>query len=129
MPNNISDIKVNITIEDVVNPAAFGGICIYAPTSTTGEAPALPYTEAYSYDEAKAVIGAGGMKETMTRYTLDISSLTEGTVQKAQLDALNTDKYTFTSTSYSVEDSKKTINGKTYQAIKVADKIYVPNKD
>ena len=52
MANNISDVKVNIAVEDVINPAAFGGICLYY----AGDGTPLPYAEAYSYDEAKQII-------------------------------------------------------------------------
>lgn len=53
MANDISDVTVNITVEDVVNPAAFGGMCLFIPSETDVE---LPYTEVYSYDEAKSTI-------------------------------------------------------------------------
>lgn len=114
MANDISDVTVNITVEDVVNPAAFGGICLYTPMSTTGTAPDLPYTEVYSYDEAKAVLGASNMREVHSDYSLDFSTLAEGTVQKTALNALNSGKYTFISSTYTVEESEKTINGKKY---------------
>lgn len=53
MANAISDVNVNITVEDVVNPAAFGGICLYSPSTASVD---LKYTEVSSYDEAKNVI-------------------------------------------------------------------------
>ena len=53
MANDISDVTVNITVEDVVNTAAFGGMCLFIPSETDVE---LPYTEVYSYDEAKSTI-------------------------------------------------------------------------
>lgn len=53
MANDISDVTVNITVEDVVNPAAFGGVCLFIPSASEVE---LPYTEVYSYDEAKTAI-------------------------------------------------------------------------
>lgn len=114
MANDISDVTVNITVEDVVNPAAFGGICLYTPMSTSGASSDLPYAEVYSYDEAKAAIGASGMKDVVSGYSLDISSVTVGPVQKATLDALNTGKYTFLGSSYDAESNSKTINGKQY---------------
>ena len=55
MSNNISDITVNIGVEDVINPATFGGICLYYPNAD--DTPVLPYTEVSSYSEAKDVIG------------------------------------------------------------------------
>ena len=33
MSNNISDITVNIGVEDVINSATFGGICLYYPNA------------------------------------------------------------------------------------------------
>ena len=112
MANDISDVIVNITVEDVVNPAAFGGICLYSTVDESNETE-LPYTEVYSYNEAKEVIGASGMKEEYVSGSLNLSTLTEGTVQKATLNALNT-SYTFLGASYDVESNKKTINGKEY---------------
>lgn len=53
MANDISDVTVSITVKDVVNPAAFGGVCLFIPSESDVE---LPYTEAYSYDEAKTTI-------------------------------------------------------------------------
>lgn len=57
MAENISDVTVNISIEDVVNPAAFGGICLFT-TSTSGVE--IPYTEVYSTDEAETKIKKTG---------------------------------------------------------------------
>lgn len=55
MSNNISDITVNIEMEDIINPATFGGICLYYAGS---DGTPLPYAEAYSYDEAKQIIAS-----------------------------------------------------------------------
>lgn len=60
MAENISDVTVNISIEDVVNPAAFGGICLYVATEGETE---MPYTEIYSVEDAEKKITA---KETLT---------------------------------------------------------------
>ncbi len=51
MASFISDVTVNISIEDVINPASFGGILIYS------DACEIAYTDVYSYDEAVALIG------------------------------------------------------------------------
>lgn len=53
MSNNISDVTVNISVEDVVNPATFGGLCLYVKTETNID---LPYTEVYSTKEAEEKI-------------------------------------------------------------------------
>ncbi|MCD8091033.1 MAG: DUF3383 domain-containing protein [Clostridiales bacterium] len=50
MANFISDVTVNISVEDVVNPAAFGGILLFTDTSE------IEYTDVYSYDEAKELL-------------------------------------------------------------------------
>lgn len=55
MSNNISDIEVNISVEDVVNPATFGGICLYLNTTTNID---LPYTTVYNTKEAAEKIKA-----------------------------------------------------------------------
>lgn len=57
MAENISDVTVNISIEDVVNPAAFGGICLFVATESEIE---VPYTEIYSAEEAEEKISAKG---------------------------------------------------------------------
>ena len=99
MANSISDVTVDISVEDVVNPAAFGGICLYArPDSSSGEwGKPLPYAEAYSYDEAKKIISKtdneGGLMKA--RASLTFKTLTPNkTTPKATLNALNTN-YTF----------------------------------
>lgn len=61
MAENISDVTVNISIEDTVNPAAFGGMCLYAASESEI---AIPYTEIYSVEEAEEKITTGGEKLT-----------------------------------------------------------------
>ena len=118
MANSISDVTVDISVEDVVNPAAFGGICLYArPDSSSGEwGKPLPYAEAYSYDEAKKIISKtdneGGLMKA--RASLTFKTLTPNkTTPKATLNALNTN-YTFTANTYDIESNNKTINGVSY---------------
>ena len=55
MAENISDVTVNISIEDVVNLAAFGGNCLYVATESEI---AIPYTEIYKDDNAEEKITA-----------------------------------------------------------------------
>ena len=118
MANSISDVTVDISVEDVVNPAAFGGISLYArPDSSSGEwGKPLPYAEAYSYDEAKKIISKtdneGGLMKA--RASLTFKTLTPNkTTPKATLNALNTN-YTFTANTYDIESNNKTINGVSY---------------
>ena len=88
MSNNISDITVNIGVEDVINSATFGGICLYYPNAD--DTPILPYTEVSSYSEAKDVIGkCTGVLDDETGSAVKFNTLkTEAT--KTQLDALDT---------------------------------------
>lgn len=112
MANSISDVTVNISVEDVVNPAAFGGICLYKISDNSG-AVDLPYTEAYSYYEAREII-SGNTKlsdasEQLTFKTLSVNKSTP----KATLNAINT-KYSFKADTYEIESNTKTINGVSY---------------
>lgn len=61
MAENISDVTVNISIEDTVNPAAFGGMCLYVASENEI---AIPYTEIYNVEEAEEKITADGEKIT-----------------------------------------------------------------
>lgn len=111
MSNNISDITVNITAEDVVNPAEFGGMCLYN-LADSGKGIQIPYTEAYSLDEANTIIDSSDMKDVHN--SIVFSTLTKGAVTKAQLNALG--DVTFLGSEYTVEDDNKTINGTAYTA-------------
>lgn len=111
MSNNISDITVNITVEDVVNPAVFGGMCLFDLADSAGSSNILmPYTEVYSIDEANTAIDASGMKEVHNNIKFD--TLTGDNVTKAQLNALG--DVTFLGNTYKVENNNKTINGVQY---------------
>lgn len=109
MSNNISDITVNITVEDVVNPAAFGGMCLF-DLADSGKGVQIPYTEVYSIDEANNVIDSSNMKDVYD--SIVFSTLTKGTVTKEQLNALG--DVTFLGTNYTVENNNKTISGTNY---------------
>lgn len=108
MANNISDVKVNIAVEDVINPAAFGGICLYY----AGDGTPLPYAEAYSYDEAKQIITSSDMLDTMGA-KVNFENQSVGTIPKATLDAINSN-YAFKAKEYTVEKNAKTIRGTSY---------------
>ena len=108
MANNISDVKVNIAVEDVINPAAFGGICLYY----AGDGTPLPYAEAYSYDEAKQIITSSDMLDTMDA-KVNFENQSVGTIPKATLDAINSN-YAFKAKEYTVEKNAKTIRGTSY---------------
>lgn len=109
MANNISDITVNITIEDVVNPAAFGGMCLY-DLADSGKGIQIPYTEVYGIDEANAIINASGMTEILS--TVVFGTLVGADITKAQLNGLG--EVAFLGDTYTVESNNKTINGVNY---------------
>lgn len=111
MSNNISDITVNITVEDVVNPAAFGGMCLF-DLADDKKGIVIPYTEVYSMDEAVAVINASDMKEVSKSVTFN--TLGGENATKAELDALSNSKIMFSGSSYTVESNNKAINGVSY---------------
>lgn len=113
MSNNISDITVNIGVEDVINPATFGGICLYYPNAD--DTPVLPYTEVSSYSEAKDVIGkCAGVLDDGTGSVVKFNTLT-AEATKTQLDALDTKgKIKFNGTKYTVGDESANIAGQSF---------------
>lgn len=56
MANSISDVTVNISVEDVINPAAFGIPLLLAFSDTAAKVD-LDYTECYSIADVEAAVG------------------------------------------------------------------------
>ena len=113
MANDISDVTVNISVEDVVNPAAFGGMCLYDLVDS-GKGIIIPYTEVYSVDEANTIIDSSGLKDISE--SIVFSTLPVGSVDKAQLNTLGNNYVTFLNNTYTVEKNTKKINGVDYTA-------------
>ena len=110
MANDISDVIVNIDVEDVINPASFGGILLYNRTSDSDNT--LDYTEVYSYAEAKQAINGSNMNET--HFSMNVDNITIGdNVTKATLNAIDS-HFQFTADTYKVEKNTKTIGGKNF---------------
>lgn len=114
MSNNISDVTVNISLESVVNPAAFGGMCIFN-LADSPKGVLMPYTEVYSVDEANNVINSSGMKEVYETINFKTTGTGTGTATSTELNALATGVgLEFLASSYTVENNNKTINNVEY---------------
>lgn len=107
MLDKISDITVNISVEDVVNPASFGTPLIYTNTDKIGD---LQYKECYDVSDAVEALNNSTLKESMGIY--NYSGLTAGTsVTKATINATQATSgslsVSFLSETYTVEASAK----------------------
>lgn len=111
MANDISDVIVNIDVEDVINPASFGGILLYKRTDTnTNYNGKLDYTDVYSYAEAKQAINGSDIGDA-TPTVVSYETVEAGeAVTKAKLNAVS-GRFKFTGDTYKVEENKKTIGG------------------
>lgn len=115
MIDRISDITVNISVEDVVNPAAFGTPLIF--THVDASKGNLSYTECYEMSEAVEALNKSTLKESMVMYNVStISGLSAGDdIPKATLNVTSGDlRISFLANTYSVDSSSKTYGSYTF---------------
>lgn len=111
MANSISDVKVNITVENVINPAAFG-VPLLLALSDNAENVDLDYTECYSLEDVEKA--AGNLRDTEYQYrvTADAGAAVTGTTLS---DTTSTAiKINFSNRSFDVEDSEKSYGDLTF---------------
>lgn len=126
MANSISDVTVNISVEDVINPAAFGIPLLYAPADNSGKV-LLDYKECYSLEEVKEAVGDDLLENSfLYKVTAAAGTNVQGTTLS---DA--THGITFTGNSFEVEDNNKSYNGvsftKRIKSIEEGDLTVIPS--
>lgn len=130
MANSISDVTVNISVEDVINPAAFGTPLLYAPSDTATDV-LLDYTECYDLDEVREAVMSSDIKSSGTSYTI---TATAGESVSGS-DLSNTPSgVTFSSTkTFTVEENNKSYGKKSFskrvKSIEKGDLTVVPGYD
>lgn len=108
MANSISDVKVNISIEDVINPAAFGIPLLYTPADNSNEVP-VDYCECYSLDEVRKAVEDGMLDDVVT-YKVTAA---EGISVTGETLSDSTNSITFAGT-FEVEANTKSYGGQTF---------------
>lgn len=108
MANSISDVTVNISVEDVINPAAFGIPLVYVPADNSNEV-LVDYCECYSLDEVKTAARDGLLEDVVT---YKVTATAGESVTGATLSD-STNKITFTG-NFEVEDNTKSYEKQSF---------------